>query len=154
MSSPPVTHPTTAQAYGQPAQFGEAFGFLHPAPGRIGTVIIPHWGYEGLCFHPMFRRLAGDLAAAGLPCVRYDPPGTGHSGDVDDEADLIAAWVRSIGAAVAALRETTNARAVVLIGFGLGAAAAAQSAADLEDVAGLALVAPWLAGGDLCQPYL
>lgn len=146
MSAPPSQPSDLARAYGLPTRVGDAFGFLHPASGDVGAVIAPHWGYDGLCFHPMTRRLAGELAAAGLPCLRFDPPGSGHSGDLADEADLVAAWAGAMAEAVAALRAQSGARRVILIGFGLGAAAAAQAAGAVADLAGVALVAPWLSG--------
>lgn len=146
MTISPITQSLQARTFGLPAQFEGSFGFLHPAEGPVGAVIAPHWGYEGLCFHPMCRRLAADLAAAGLPSLRFDPPGSGHAADIADDADVFAAWTSAVAGAVARLRELSGARSVVLVGLGLGAAAAARAAETVDDIAGLALVAPWLSG--------
>lgn len=151
-SSPPsVDHPADALAteYGVVTAFDGLVGLLHPAAGASAAVIVPHWGFDGLCFHPMTRRLAAGVAAAGAACLRYDPPGAGHSRDrreADGEADLFDAWAASVGAAVDHLRRRAGARRVVLIGFGLGAAAAARASAQIEGLAGVALLAPWLSG--------
>jgi alpha-beta hydrolase superfamily lysophospholipase len=162
---PPLTPPhdrlshDLAAGYGVVTTFDGLVGLLHPAAGTMGAVIVPHWGFDGLCFHPMTRRLAADLAAAGVACLRYDPPGAGHSRDrrADEgeanlseadlsEADLFEAWAASVGAAVEQLRRLTGVRQVALIGFGLGAAAAARASARIEGLAGVALLAPWLSG--------
>lgn len=147
-AAPPPTDAARALAtdWGAPVAFDDVFGFLHPAAGHTGAVIVPHWGYDGLCFHPMPRALAAALAQAGVPCLRYDPPGEGHSSDLADDADPARAWARSVVAAAAALRAQSGARRVVLIGFGLGAAAAALASDAVEGIAGAALVAPWLSG--------
>jgi alpha-beta hydrolase superfamily lysophospholipase len=147
-------------AYGRPIAFEGLAGFLHvpAAPTRLSTgcLVVPPWGFDGLCMHPLSRRLAADLAAAGLPTLRYDPPGAGHSSDVTCDGshdgapspagDLAAAWSDSVVAAARALRAETGVRDLVLIGVGLGAASAAAAARRIDGVAGLALLAPWTSG--------
>jgi hypothetical protein len=64
-----------------PVTFAGCFGWLHPAPGRRGVVLCNAWGQEALCAHRSWRLLAMDLAAAGLPTLRFDYPGTGDSLD-------------------------------------------------------------------------
>lgn len=137
-------------AYGRPIAFDGLTGFLHPPPASAcaatGCLVVPPWGFDGLCLHPLSRRLAADLAAAGLPALRFDPPGAGHSSDLPAGADLAAAWTDSVLSAARALREASGVDRLVLIGLGLGAAAAARAARAIDGVAGLVLLAPWTSG--------
>ena len=145
LQTPPIS-PDISRDWGTPTRFAGMVGFLHPAAGEVGAVIVPHWGYEGLCFHPMTRALAARLAQAGLPCLRFDPPGSGHSDDAAQEVDLLALWTQAVLDAATALRAQAGVRGVALIGFGLGAAVVARAATAIEGLAGVALLAPWLAG--------
>jgi len=92
--------------------------------------------------HRQFTLLARDLAAAGVPAMRFDYRGMGDSeGDVRDfagvDADLRAAIDRFFA-------EVPGMREVVLWGLCDGASAAAMYAPQDPRVAGLVLLNPWV----------
>ncbi|MBK3733395.1 alpha/beta fold hydrolase [Azospirillum brasilense] len=117
-----------------PVLFEGCFGWLHSAAGRRGVVLCAPYGSEALATHRPWRGFAQALAAAGLPVLRFDYPGTGNSaGDEDDPARL-EAWLDGIRAAAAHLRAVAGVEEVALVGLRLGgllaAAAARRAAAD------------------------
>jgi alpha/beta superfamily hydrolase len=132
----------------KPFYFGDSarplFGVYHAAstPGRRpGVVICPPFGQESLRAHRSLRELAGRLADAGMPALRFDYHGSGDSAGEPEEARL-AEWVADAAAAVEELRETTGERRVALVGLRLGAAVAALAAGGLGEVAALVLWEP------------
>ena len=56
-------------------------------------------GEEGRAAHRTFRRLAEELAEAGIVALRFDYDGTGDSAGLQDDPDRVAAWLASIEAA-------------------------------------------------------
>jgi len=109
-----------------PVSIGHNFGWLHHANGDRGVVMCAAMGYEALRAHQSWRVLAGSLAAAGLPTLRFDYPGAGDSlGDANDPI-LLDSWRRSIRESVAWMHETLGVREIVLIGFRIGATLAAE----------------------------
>ncbi|MGA9824443.1 MAG: glycosyltransferase [Methylocystis sp.] len=110
-----------------PVSIGQSFGWLHHANGDRGVVMCAAMGYEALCAHQSWRVLADNLAAAGLPTLRFDYPGAGDS--LDDAADPAPydSWRRSIKEATAWMRETLGVQEIVLIGFRIGATLAAEA---------------------------
>ncbi len=130
----------------EPVVFDSCFGWLHPANGRHGVVLCNPFGYDALCTHRGWRRLAGRLAARGMPVLRFDYPGAGDS--LGDEADpgRVEAWLDSIAAAVRHLRERTGVQQVSLCGLRLGATLAALAAQRIGDIDGLVLLSPALSG--------
>jgi alpha-beta hydrolase superfamily lysophospholipase len=117
-----------------------------PAGGtaRGGVVLCPPMGEEGRAAHRTFRRLAEELAAAGLVALRFDYDGTGDSAGLQDDAGRVAAWLASIEAARQYLLDL-GAPEVAAVGMRLGATlAAAQSA--VEPFSSLALWDPCLSG--------
>ncbi len=111
-------------------------GWLHSAaaPGRDMSVVVcgPPFGWEDVCAYRSLRSLAKMLAAAGLPTLRFDFPGTGDSADGDGDAGRWRAWVGAVGDAVAVVRAHGPERCA-LVGMGLGGAVA-MTAID-EDLA-------------------
>ncbi|MGO4325714.1 alpha/beta fold hydrolase [Cupriavidus sp. 2TAF22] len=135
----------------KPVLFEGCAGWLHEAPGTTGVVLCNPHGHEAMWSHRAYRHLAGDLAAAGLPVLRFDYPGTGDSAGSDADVDHIACCVHGILAAVRTLREQGGVTRVVLCGLRLGAALAvlaaeALAARDAGVVAGLVLLAPVASG--------
>ncbi|MDW3681310.1 alpha/beta hydrolase [Cupriavidus sp. CV2] len=135
----------------KPVLFDGCAGWLHEAAGTLGVVLCNPHGHEAMWSHRAFRHLAGDLAAAGLPVLRFDYPGTGDSAGTDADGEHIAWCVHGILAAVATLREQAGVSRVVLCGLRLGAtlavlAAEALAAREPDAVAGLVLVAPVVSG--------
>ncbi len=130
----------------KPVVFDGAFGWLHPAGGRHGVVLCNPFGYDALCTHRGWRRLADRLAAAGLPVLRFDYPGAGDSLGDEEDPQRVAAWLDSIVAAVRYLRASTGVTRVSLCGLRLGATLAALAAERLGDIDSLVLLSPALSG--------
>lgn len=122
-----------------PVVFDGAFGWLHPADGRMGVVLCNPFGYDALCTHRGWRKLAERLAAAGMPVLRFDYPGTGDADGMEDDPGRVDAWLASVVAAVRHLRAWTGVTRVALVGLRLGATLAALAAERLlaMDVSGV-----------------
>ena len=63
----------------EPVAFDGIAGWFHPACGKTAVLLASPWGYEELCSRKSFRLLGEKLAAAGISCLRFDYPGSGHS---------------------------------------------------------------------------
>jgi pimeloyl-ACP methyl ester carboxylesterase len=125
---------------------GGCFGWFHPPVGTAaagrGVVLCPPFGYDAICTGRGWRMLADTLAAAGLPVLRFDYPGTGDSAG-DEEPGRLGGWIASIRDAGEWLRVRAGVREVALCGFRLGADLAAAAAARWPGgVSALALLAP------------
>ncbi|MDR6101149.1 alpha-beta hydrolase superfamily lysophospholipase [Agrobacterium larrymoorei] len=136
-----------------PVTFANTVGLFKPADvvlrgeGTDSAVLfVSSWGFEELCARKFWRLLACDLAARGLPSMRFDYPGTGDAIDPVDDGNGLDLWLDSIRAAASKLRELSQARHLILIGHGLGALLAWKAAETMENVVGLALAAPALSG--------
>ncbi|BAI76495.1 hydrolase of the alpha/beta superfamily (plasmid) [Azospirillum sp. B510] len=133
-----------------PVVFEGCFGWLHPAPGLRGVVLCGPYGHEELCVHRAWKGFAERLAAAGLPTLRFDYPGSGDSAGDDGEPDRLRAWLDGIKAAVRRLREDTGVTELVLVGQRQGAllatAAARELAAEGLGVDMLVLLSPITSG--------
>ncbi|CAB3776094.1 hypothetical protein LMG28688_00164 [Paraburkholderia caffeinitolerans] len=139
-----------------PVVFEGAFGWLHPAGGSTGVVLCNPFGYDALCTHRGWRKLAERLAAAGMPVLRFDYPGTGDAEGMEDDPGRVEAWLASVAAAVKHLRAWTGVTRVALVGLRLGATLAALSAermlgvsepgVDSPGVDSLVLLAPPVTG--------
>jgi dienelactone hydrolase len=108
------------------------FGWVsRPADGlaRGGAVLCPPMGEEGRAAHRTFRRLAEELAAAGIVALRFDYDGTGDSAGMQDDPERVASWLRSIEAARAYLLDL-GVPDVAAVGMRLGATLAASHAAS------------------------
>ncbi|PCE26817.1 hypothetical protein BWP39_08485 [Paraburkholderia acidicola] len=130
----------------RPVVFDGCFGWLHPAAGEQGVVLCNPFGYDALCTHRGWRKLAERLAAAGMPVLRFDYPGTGDSTGFEDDPQRVAAWLDSIVAATRRLRERTGVTRVSLVGLRLGATLAALAAQRAGDIDALVLLAPAMLG--------
>jgi len=126
-------------------------GWLHEAPGDTGVVLCAPQGHEMMWSHRAWRHLADDLAAAGMPALRFDYPCTGDSSGRCHDPDQVPRAVCSIIAAADKLRAWTGVRNVVLCGLRLGAGLAALAADAMRSnpnnaVAGLVMLAPVVNG--------
>lgn len=133
--------------------FGECVGWLHDAPGDTAVVLCATIGHEAMWSHRALRHLADDLAAAGVPALRFDYPGTGDAAGAEAAPGSMAQWERAIVDAAAWMRARTGTRRVVLCGLRLGAMLAVLAAETMAAHAGagadgLVLIAPPLAGQD------
>lgn len=106
----------------------------------IGLVIVPPFGFEGICAHRALRHLAERAARAGLVAVRVDPHGTGDSEGDDLERGRLEAWVTSVERACD-LARAEGADRLVLCGVRIGAMLAALAAGRRADIAGLVAIA-------------
>ncbi|MGR0188504.1 alpha/beta hydrolase [Azospirillum aestuarii] len=133
-----------------PVLFEGCFGWLHPAGGCRGVVLCAPYGGEALATHRAWRRFAEALAAAGLPVLRFDYPGTGNSVGGEGDPARLDSWIGGIRAAVDHLRTATGVEEVALVGLRLGAllAVAAARAAGADS---LALLAPFPSGRAFLQ---
>src|SRR4051812_2156265 len=118
-----------------------------PAGGlaRGGAILCPPMGEEGRAAHRTFRRLAEELARAGIVALRFDYDGTGDSAGLQDEPDRVAAWLASIEAARQCLLDL-GAPTVAAVGMRLGATLAAAQAASSSPFSSLVCWDPCLSG--------
>lgn len=137
-----------------PVTFDGCAGWLHDAPGGRGVILLPAQGFEHLCSRHAFRVLAGRIAAAGLPTLRFDYHGTGDSAGSDLDPDRVATWLRNVEAAIAWMKASTGVTEVALVGLRLGALLALPVAAARDDVVRLALLAPPLSGASYLREML
>ena len=132
-----------------PVAFEGCAGWLYlpeqAAPLGRGIVLCDGFGYEALCSQRAMAVLAGVLAEAGLPVLRFHYAGTGDSAG-DEAPGQIDRWIGSIGAAADYLRQATGAAEIGLCGFRLGAVLAVETARRRGDIAMLGLLAPILSG--------
>jgi len=129
------------------------FGVFHPPRGdvtrSVGVVLCYPMGQEYIRSHRAFLQLAGRLAGAGFPCLRFDYDGCGDSGgDMTDAGP--EQWMRNIGTAIDELRDGTGVASVCLMGLRLGATLAVLVGAERCDVEQMFLWEPVLHG----QRYL
>ncbi|MEQ8661272.1 MAG: hypothetical protein RLW62_10675 [Gammaproteobacteria bacterium] len=148
----PAADGTTAGVRREPCYFGaptaQCFGWQHlpAAPrGDLGVVLCPTLGAESLSTHRALRALADDLAARGLPVLRFDYRATGDSADGPDGRLTCAGCIDDVCAALALVRGMPGVRRVCVVGVRLGAAFAVAAAARTA-VAGLVLWGPVVAG--------
>jgi len=125
-----------------PVVFDGAFGWLHPAAGRMGVVLCNPFGYDALCTHRGWRKLAERVAAAGMPVLRFDYPGTGDADGMEDDPGRVEAWLASVNAAVRQLRASTGVTRVALVGLRLGATLAALAAERMRAAQTFGVEAP------------
>jgi pimeloyl-ACP methyl ester carboxylesterase len=134
----------------QPVAIGGQFGWHHapdhPDASGIGIVLCNAFGGEMMCAHAGWRALAIELAATGLPVLRFDYTGTGDSAGDDHDPHRLDAWRAGIGAAIDGFRSASGVERVILVGLRLGALLAAEAAAGRTDVIGLAALAPVVSG--------
>lgn len=119
-------------------------GVLHlpDRPSRRGVLIVVGGPQYRVGSHRQFVLLARDLAAAGIPAMRFDYRGMGDAGGAaqtfEDAHDDIRAAVEHFVSAVPGLEE------VVLWGLCDGASAALAYAPTDARVHGIVLLNPWV----------
>ncbi len=121
-----------------------AYAVYHPPRGRArGTAVlfVPGLGVEQLTGYRNEVLLARELAARGIPALRFHPRGQGDSGGDDAELTLesVAADVRALAAE---LRHRGAVTRLAVVGTRFGALAAGRALRDGESAAALALWEP------------
>ena len=110
--------------------------------GRRGVVIVVGGPQYRAGSHRQFALLARDLAASGIPVLRFDYRGMGDSEGVARAFDEIGEDLKAaVDCMFSALPELDD---VVLWGLCDGASAALFYAADDARVSGVVLLNPWL----------
>ena len=110
------------------------------APARTGVLIIVGGPQYRVGSHRQFVHLARRIAAAGLPCLRFDYRGMGDSEGTPRTFEGVDADVE---AAVDALQRASGIERVVLWGLCDGATAALLYAHRDARIAGIVAVNPW-----------
>jgi uncharacterized protein len=101
--------------------------------GGRGVVLCYPCGQEYVPAHKAFKSLASLLADAGHDVLRFDYHGTGDSGG-DLDGTTPPSWPEDVSMAIDELKDTSGAERVSLCGLRMGAAWAAQVAAERPDV--------------------
>ncbi|HEY4163905.1 MAG TPA: alpha/beta fold hydrolase [Dongiaceae bacterium] len=110
---------------------GQSWGWFYPVSGRRGAILCGPNGYEALCSHRQWTRLASELAEAGIPTLRFDYPGCGDALDDDEMPERVRAWLDGIHDAVAFMRQQSGIEEIALIGLRLGGILALAAAQEL-----------------------
>ena len=133
-----------------PVVFCDTLGLYQAPVGQsLDTVVVfaSPWGLEELCTTRKFWRIIADgLAVRGIGSFRFDWPGTGDGRDDIDFSNGLELWHNTLAEAARKARDLSGASRIIIIGQSLGAAIAAQTAARIEGVAALALLAPVISG--------
>jgi exosortase A-associated hydrolase 1 len=108
---------------------------------RVGVVVVVGGPQYRVGSHRQFVHLSRALAAAGIPCLRFDYRGMGDSTGAPRTFESIGP---DIGAAVGALTKETATERIVLWGLCDGASAAMMYAAGDSRIAGIVAVNPWV----------
>jgi pimeloyl-ACP methyl ester carboxylesterase len=141
----------TIEGVGRPAAIPVVFANTlgHFLPEDVDAVkqdtavlLLSPWGYDDMCLRKSYRILAERLAAAGIPSLRFDYPGTGDAIDGTDFSAGLKVWENAARDAVARLRELSHVSRVILIGQGIGATLAHRIAKDASDITAVAMLAP------------
>jgi len=133
-----------------PLAFSGCFGWLYRANGRQAVVLCAPQGYEAQSTHRNWGAFATQLAAAGIPTLRFDYPYSGDSAGNDTDPAILRRALDAIQAAVALLRRQPGIERVVLVGLRFGAVLAATAAQELaragQATDALVLLAPCASG--------
>jgi exosortase A-associated hydrolase 1 len=110
--------------------------------GDAGVIVVVGGPQYRAGSHRHFVLLSRDLAAAGIPCLRFDYRGMGDS---EGETRNFSALNSDIRAAVdTLLARSAGIKHIVLWGLCDGATAAAFYAAEDTRISGLVLLNPWV----------
>lgn len=141
---------STVRPAASPVVFCETLGlFQAPLGQSLDTVVVfaSPWGLEELCTTRKFWRvIADELSAHGIASFRFDWPGTGDGRDDIDFSQGLELWQNTLVEAARKARDLSGASRVIIIGQSLGAAVAAETAARIDGIAALALLAPVISG--------
>jgi pimeloyl-ACP methyl ester carboxylesterase len=136
-----------ARSASRPITFNKTLGLFEPAASEkaarnIGVLFVSPWGLEEMATRKFYREIAENLADFGIASLRFDFPGTGDSLDPSSDEPSLESWVETTVIAAAQLRKYSGCTHILLLGQGLGGTLASMAAARLDNVTGLALLAP------------
>lgn len=109
---------------------------------ETGVLVVVGGPQYRIGSHRQFVVLARDLAAEGIPCMRFDYRGMGDATGASHQFDAVEADVRA--AVDAFFRHVPKLRRVVLWGLCDGASAACFYAPGDPRISGLILLNPWV----------
>lgn len=95
------------------------YGAFHGAVGAAtttGVVLVPPLLHEQPCSRRFLTEVAGELAALGLPCLRFDFHGTGDSTGTGEQLDF-ASMRQDLDVATDALRDRAGIRRLALLAW-------------------------------------
>lgn len=98
------------------------YAAFHPAPGRAttGALLVPPLFHEMPRSRRFLTEVASEVAAAGLPCLRFDFLGTGDSGGRGEVQDFDS-MCADLDLAAATLRELAQVQRLVALAWRAGA---------------------------------
>jgi pimeloyl-ACP methyl ester carboxylesterase len=104
----------------------ELYGALHGGRADHAVLVCAPPGQDGVRSTFVVQRLARELAARGIPCLRFDLYGSGDSRGRSVDASF-ARWQRDVADARAELVLRTGATRVTAVGVRLGATLLAEA---------------------------
>jgi exosortase A-associated hydrolase 1 len=116
------------------------------SPGPVGVLILVGGPQYRIGSHRQFVHLARDLARAGIASLRFDYTGMGDSEGERREFHDVEADIREAGRCL--IREVPGVERLVLWGLCDAASSALMYAADMEEVAAVVGMNPWVHSGD------
>lgn len=116
-----------------------------PQARDAGVVLCYPGEQEYMPSHWTFRKLAAQLARAGLHVLRFDYSCTGDSAGADGGGS-VSHWVEDVRAAAQELRDVSGVSRVSAVGLRLGAALAVLASATGESFQDLVLWEPVVRG--------
>jgi alpha/beta superfamily hydrolase/acyl carrier protein len=130
------------------------FGCYHtPSPGTersCAVVLCYPFGSEYIRSHRAYQQLAGRLARAGFPTLRFDFFGCGDS-EGEGEEGQFDQWLKNIAVAVAEVQERSGLQQVCLAGLRLGASLAMLAGAVQDNISKMVLWEPVIQGKEYLQ---
>ena len=130
----------------RPIAFDGCLGWLHDGTGTRGVVMCSALGLDEQCARQSWRILADEIAAAGMPTLRFDYHGTGDSAGLLADPERLSTWLANIETAAAWLQGQAGITELVFVGLRFGATLATVAAAAHGKVARLVLLAPLASG--------
>lgn len=133
-----------------PIRFGGVAALYTPAlplpeQADAAVLLVSPWGFEDMSVRAFYRVMAENLAARGAASLRFDLPGTGDSAEIPEAATLDT-WLTAVEAAAAELTRLAGVSNIILAGHGLGATLALLAETRIDNLAGVALLAPVVSG--------
>ncbi|WP_249010799.1 serine aminopeptidase domain-containing protein [Conexibacter sp. DBS9H8] len=103
----------------------------------VAVLMVPPFGWAEVETHRARRDWAIRLARHGIPCLRFDLPGTGDSAGHPRDPGLFRTWIATVTELAASLRTETGAARIAVLGTGLGGLIAVQAlgeGAEFDDL--------------------